>query len=247
MQQDSTHAMQEQTVEQAVDHPPTSNLDRVADFVNGLVVWIARHWLALFNSAWAIYIALPLLAPILMNVGFETPARLIYGLYSFVCHQLPDHSYFLFGPHTAPRGPELMAAGAPPAEDLFGFRKFIGTPDFGYKVALCQRDLAIYASVLLAGLVFAVARRRIQAPSIKLYLLFLIPMAVDGVSQLVGLRESNWWLRTLTGALFGAASVWLAYPYIEDAMQDVITTETASTTVAATMRKEAHPPRPPAA
>lgn len=244
MPPDSTRLLQDQTT----DRPPTSSSSRaVADFVNGLVVWIARHWLALFNSAWALYIALPLLAPILMNAGLETPARLIYGLYSLVCHQLPDHSYFLFGPNPVPHGPELIAAGAPPAEDLFGFRKFVGTPDFGYKVALCQRDLAIYASVLLAGLVFAVARRRIQAPSIKLYLLFLIPMAVDGISQLVGLRESNWWLRTLTGALFGAASVWLAYPYIEEAMQDVIATETAAATAAATAREETHPPRPPAA
>ncbi|HXF63990.1 MAG TPA: DUF2085 domain-containing protein, partial [Caldilineaceae bacterium] len=69
------------------------------------------------------------------------------------------------------------------------------------------------------------ARRRIRAPSLKVYLLFLIPIAVDGLTQLVGLRESNWWLRTLTGAIFGAASVWLAYPYIEDAMRDVIESE----------------------
>ncbi len=27
---------------------------------------------------------------------------------------------------------------------------------------------------------------------------------------MIGLRTCNWWLRTLTGALFGGASVWLA-------------------------------------
>lgn len=228
-------------IEQPVNQPPAPATDGViAGFVNGLVVWIARHWLALFNTAWAIYVLLPFLAPILMHAGYTTPARLIYGLYSFTCHQLPDHSYFLYADNPAPLAPELTAAGAPPAADLFAFRKFIGGPAFGYKVALCERDLAIYSSVLLAGLVFAVARKhtRVQAPSIKVYLLFLIPIAVDGVSQLVGLRESNWWLRTLTGALFGAASVWLAYPYVEDAMQDVITTET---TRQETTRQTHHP------
>ncbi len=215
--------------------------DRVAGFVNGLVIWIARHWLALFNTAWAIYIALPILAPILLNAGYTTPARLIYGMYSFTCHQLPDHSYFLFGDSPVPLEPALMEAGAPPADDLLTFRKFVGNPQIGYKVALCERDLAIYASVLLAGLVFAVGRRRarIRPLSIKLYLLFLIPIAIDGGSQMLGLRESNWWLRTLTGALFGAGSVWFAYPYVEDAMQDVIASETA--------RQDERPRHPPAA
>jgi len=193
--------------------------------INGLVVWIARHWLALFNIAWGAYVILPFLAPLLMQAGYTTPARVIYGLYSFTCHQLPDHSYFLFGDTPVPQAPVLEAAGAPPAGDLFGFRRFIGNAQVGYKVALCERDVAIYGSVLLAGLVFVAARRRIRAPSLKVYLLFLIPIAVDGLTQLVGLRESNWWLRTLTGAIFGAASVWLAYPYIEDAMRDVIESE----------------------
>ena len=38
------------------------------------------------------------------------------------------------------------------------------------------------------------------------YLLLIAPMAIDGLTQLVGWRESNWELRTLTGALFGLAS-----------------------------------------
>ncbi len=200
----------------------------VNEFANRLVLWIARHWLAIFNVAWASYVVLPFLAPVLMAAGWYTPARLIYGLYSFLCHQLPDHSYFLYGPTPVPSAAELMAAGAPPEGDLLRFRSFIGDNGIGYKVALCERDIAIYASVALAGVLFAVVRRFrvVAAPSLKVYALFLIPIAIDGLTQLVGLRESNWWLRTLTGALFGVASVWLAYPYIDDAMQEVIETET---------------------
>ena len=68
-------------------------------------------------------------------------------------------------------------------------------------------------------------RGRVRGIGLKIYLLLLIPIALDGLSQLFGLRESNWWLRTFTGALFGGASVWLAYPYIEAAMRDVVRSE----------------------
>jgi uncharacterized membrane protein len=199
----------------------------LSDFASRLVVWIARHWLAIFNSAWGLYTFLPFLAPLLMVAGLVVPARLIYGLYSFTCHQLPDHSYFLFGQTPVPQAQELMAAGAPDEANLFLFRAFIGNPEIGYKVALCERDIAIYGAVFLAGIIFADlrARGRVRAPTLRVYLLFLIPIAVDGLTQLFGWRESNWWLRTVTGAIFGAASVWLAYPYVEEAMQDVIRAE----------------------
>ncbi len=210
---------------------------RLSDYANRLVMGIARHWLALFNTAWALYILIPLSAPIFMHFGLIWPARIIYGVYSFLCHQLPDHSYFLFGPLHAPHLHELEALGMQPGLDLFGQRRFVGNPLAGYKVALCQRDLAIYGSVLAAGLLFALLRGRIRPPSIKLYLLLLVPMAVDGLSQMFGLRESDWLLRSLTGALFGVASIWLAYPYVEDAMQDVIETEQRRVTL--------DPPAPP--
>jgi uncharacterized membrane protein len=211
-------------------HSPTQTStppSALADIANRLVLWIARHWLALFNTAWALYVILPFIAPLLMQAGLMVPARAIYGIYSFTCHQLPDHSYFLFGESPVPQAQELMAAGAPDESNLFLFRSFIGNPQIGYKVALCERDIAIYGSVALGGLAFALLRQRgkVRAPSLKVYALFLIPIAVDGLSQLVGLRESNWWLRTVTGAIFGLASVWLAYPYVEDAMQEVIETE----------------------
>lgn len=208
--------------------PPGDPLSlRISAAANGLVLWIARHWLALFNSAWGTYVVLPFLAPLLMQAGYTAPAQLIYTVYSFTCHQLPDHSYFLFGPDLIPLASALTAAGAPPENDLFGFRAFIGGAQTGYKVALCQRDLAIYGAVVLAGVLFALMRTRyrLRAPSLKVYALFLLPIALDGGSALLGLRDSNWWLRTVTGAIFGAASVWLAYPYVDDAMREVIQVE----------------------
>lgn len=90
----------------------------------------------------------------------------------------------------------------------------------GYQMAVCQRDLAIYASILLAGLLFSLVRNRWEPLRWWLYLLLITPIAFDGLSQFLGWRESNWQLRTLTGALFGFANVALVYPFMERGMRE---------------------------
>jgi len=150
---------------------------------------IARHWLLLANLAAASYLGLPVLAPYLIHTGHPLPARMIYTVYSFLCHQLPERSYFIFG----------------------------------HQMAICQRCVAMYGSILLAGLLFGLLRRGLRPLSWKAYILLNMPVAIDGVMQLVGLWESTWWLRTITGALFGTSSVWLFYPYLEEGMREVQT------------------------
>jgi uncharacterized membrane protein len=200
---------------------------RATELASRFVVWIARHWLALFNTAWGLYVLLPFAAAVLMYAGIETPAWILYRVYSVLCHQLAGHSYFLFGPELTPSLATLEANGLPPGASLLEQRQFIGNALVGYKVAICERDIAIYGAVFLAGLAYALIRPRLRPLPLRWYLVALIPIAVDGLTQLFGLRESNWWLRTVTGAIFGIASVWLAYPYVDSAMQDVIETEQA--------------------
>ena len=199
-----------------------SALSRAA---NNMVLWVARHWLAVFNTAWAIYVFTPFLAPVLMDAGFPGAAQVIYSIYSVLCHQLPGHSYFLFGPDAAPHTHDLLAAGMASGNNLFQVRSFIGNEEIGWKVALCQRDVAIYVTVFVSGLLYSLVRYRLRPLPFKVYVLFLIPIGLDGLTQLVGWRESTPWLRTVTGALFGFASVWFAYPYVEEAMQDVVDAE----------------------
>lgn len=88
----------------------------------------------------------------------------------------------------------------------------------GQKVAYCQRDTAVYLSVLAAGLAYSFVRHRVRSLDWRLYCLLVCPMAVDGLTQLLGWRESTWELRSLTGVLFGVASVWLGYPLFEKSM-----------------------------
>jgi uncharacterized membrane protein len=92
---------------------------------------------------------------------------------------------------------------------------------FGQQMAFCHRDTAIYTSLFVALIVFGLVRHRVKPLPWPAYLLFIAPMALDGITQLIGLRTSSWQLRTITGVLFGVGSAWLAFPYLEEAFQDI--------------------------
>lgn len=223
--------------EQSERPRPTSR--EQALWLNRMVLGFSRHWLAIFNLLVFIYVGLPFAAPALMNAGAERPARVIYTVYSPLCHQLAFRSWFLFGEQAAyPR--ELagtswtsygQATGMDEA-DLLAARNFVGNDQVGYKVALCERDVAIYGGIFLAGLAFAFLRGRIKSLPLTLWVLFgIVPIGLDGFSQLLtGLpipvfsslpaRESTPFLRTLTGGLFGVMNVWMAYPYVEETMAE---------------------------
>jgi uncharacterized membrane protein len=175
----------------------------------------------------AIYGGLPVLAPTLMALGYTWPAKVIYIVYEPLCHQLPQRSFFLFGPQLAYSletlqellGPETLA-------DNSLARTFIGNAALGYKMAYCQRDTAMYSSMLLAGMVFGLVRHRLRLKPLPFafYLVLLAPWAVDGLLQFLGFYESTWQLRTITGSLFGMATVWFAYPYLEAGTAELLRT-----------------------
>ena len=177
------------------------------------VLELARtHWLAFANLLVGLFAALPLLAPVLLAYGFVGPANAIYGAYRLVCHQWAFRSYSLFGAQpTYPFGDLAQLVGP---ERAYGF---LGSPELGYKVAFCERDVAIYLTVLLTGLAYGLLRERVRPLGLTAYAFLILPMAVDGFTQLLGWRESTVELRTLTGALFGLASVWLVYPRVDAA------------------------------
>ena len=187
-----------------------------------MAAFISRHWMGAINLLLLLYVGMPFLAPVLMEVGATWPARVIYTIYMPACHQLPERSYFLFGPSAVYDLDQFQADGLDLSENPLLRRRYIGDAEHGWKVAICERDVAIYGSMFLAGLVFALLRFKIPRLSWKLYLVFLIPMAVDGGTQLIGLRSSTWWTRTITGVIFGVATIWLIYPYMADAMTKTI-------------------------
>ena len=206
-----------------------------------ITYWFSRHYLALFNLFVIIYVGLPFLAPVMMKLGAETPARLIYRGYSFVCHQLSYRSVFILGeqafyPREAAGIEGLLSyheatglSEAHEAEALFQSRNFFGNENVGYKIALCQRDIAIYGGILIFGLLYAVTGRKLPALPWYLWIVIgLVPIGLDGVSQLISqppfnfipFRESTPQLRILTGFLFGFSTAWFGYPLVEETMSD---------------------------
>jgi uncharacterized membrane protein len=171
---------------------------------------LAAYWLLVANVVVTGFVGLPFAAPALLAAGHPDAASLIYAAYRSVCHQWAFRSYFLFGPQWTYALEELGEVVGP--ESVFSF---LGGPDLGYKVAFCERDVAIYLAVLAAGLAYAALGPRLPPLGLGAYTALITPMALDGFSQLFGWRESTPELRTLTGALFGLASVWLVYPRID--------------------------------
>ena len=199
------------------------------------ILWLAEHWLAVFNGFFALYVGLAFLAPVLLAYGYANIANVIYAVYRLDCHQLPSRSYFIAGE----------------------------------QVAFCHRHVAMYGTLLVAGLLFNGVRRRLKPPPLRWYVFFLVPIAVDGglatasgwlhfmpigrlwaigliamgitsailhsrhyltwhsylffafgplsliYLQYFGPYQSNWTLRTLTGLIFGLGTVWYVYPNLE--------------------------------
>jgi uncharacterized membrane protein len=202
--------------------------------------WLSKNLMFVVSFFLFIYSGLPFLAPVLMKANLTAPAKVIYAIYSPLCHQLAFRSWFLFGEQ--PFYPRSLAgvAGYKTYEevtgtssvDIFKARDFIGNPQVGFKVALCERDTAIYGSMFLFGIIFMITGRRLKAIRWYLWIVVgLIPIALDGFSQLPGLssgllpgwvpiRESTPFLRVVTGTLFGGATAWYLFPLIEESMRE---------------------------
>lgn len=222
---------------QAGAEPRKEKPDSWAIRVNRVVLGFARHWLAIFNLLIFLYAGLPFVAPTLMKAGAVTPAKWIYTIYSPMCHQLGFRSWYLFGEQAAYPTEDARTKLIPFGEatglsehDYLAARRFVGDERLGYKVALCERDVAIYGGILLAGLAFIGLRKRLKPLPIGLWILLgIVPIALDGGLQMVTSLdlpllsflpqwESTPLLRTITGGLFGVMNVWLAYPYVEETM-----------------------------
>src|SRR5229473_6230811 len=165
------------------------------------------HWLLALNLALGGFLAGALAAPVLAAVGWQAAADALYAGYHFTCHQWAFRSFFFFGQQPVYSQQSLAAQDIDP----FGF---MGNPSLGWKMAFCERDLAIYVGLLIVGLLYA-RNRDLKPAGFGPYGVLILPMAVDGFTQLFGWRESTWELRVLTGLIFGLASAWLVLPRLD--------------------------------
>jgi uncharacterized membrane protein len=126
-------------------------------------------------------------APWLASRGHGSLSSFNYALYSTVCHQRADRSFFIFGA----------------------------------KMGVCSRCFGIYLGIVLGSLAYPLLRRSGRMPAGWIILAALAPMALDGGTQLTGLRESTNILRTATGLLFGAAVPYYLIPALDAVLEEL--------------------------
>lgn len=169
----------------------------------------APLWFTLFGVVAGLYVLLPFLAPALMAIGWSGAGKAIYFIYSFLCHQLPERSYFFFGPKFTYSLAEIQAVWRNTTNPLI-LRQFIGNPELGWKVAWSDRMVSMFTSTWIFGLLWFPLRRRLPKLPFWGLVLFLLPMALDGSSHLIsdfwgigqGFRDTNLWLAILTNHIF---------------------------------------------
>lgn len=182
--------------------------------------WLLREWIWVFIVGYGLFVGLPWLAPVLMHLGWEIPARWLYDLYSLFCHQLPQRSLFLFGLKPMYSLSEIRQVW--PYEDPLQLRAFIGNPTFGYKVAWSDRMISMYTSLWAVAFLYGLSGRRWRPLPLGVFFLLALPMALDGTAHFIndllygigerGFRYDNAWLVMLTG---GRLPSWF---YVGDAL-----------------------------
>lgn len=174
---------------------------------------LLRGWPVILAVVLGIWVLLPFLAPAAMQAGFIGIAKAIYLFYGIQCHQLPQRSYFLFGPQLSYSLEQINAARGSDNLNPMLLRQFIGNEQIGYKVAWSDRMVSLYTSFAAGVAVYAALRQRIKPLPVLILIALLIPVGLDGVSHTVsdfwgignGFRDTNAWLRTMTGDIFPAS------------------------------------------
>lgn len=207
------------------------------------ILGLARYWFLLATLLAGTVLALGFLAPALMAEGYPSAGQAIYRFLAPHNHQLPQRSYFLFGQTGASLSysrEQVLQFGANPNN----LQAFVGNAQVGYKTALNQRMIAIFIGIFGGGLLWGVAGQRPRLKfvwflAMTLPLIFdgLSHMVSENSGE--GFRQSNawavsltggifadsfyagttigslnWWLRALTGLLFGLGLAWYLYAFL---------------------------------
>jgi uncharacterized membrane protein len=225
----------ERRVQQKEQGAPPQNTDAILR-ANKAVFWLSRHWIGMLNTIIFLYTGGAILAPALAYLGWPRLASALYAFYSPFCHQYPFRSWFVFGErfvYPLSEAPLSVAA-------MSAAHSFIGNAEMGYKMALCQRDMAIYGAMLGAGLIYGLLPQGRRPKSLPLWIFFVfafVPMLLDGGIQwlayaawqlLPGLMaepfETVPAMRALTGILFGLGITAIGYPEMEKYFTETIET-----------------------
>ena len=85
---------------------------------------------------------------------------------------------------------------------------------WGHKMAVCSRCTGIYISLCLWGMIFVLFLKswKVKPISTIVFLMFLLPIAIDGGTQFIHFRRSTNVLRFITGFFGGMGTTLFVYP-----------------------------------
>ena len=144
----------------------------------------------------------------------DSGAPSMYAAFAPTCHQLTSRSYCLFAPQDGSysfgdcmKSGELSYSHANEVEQ---------GGEVGYKFPVCSRDVAIYLAMLLGALAlpFLMRMEGEDWPSPWLLAAACVPIAIDGGTQIIGLRESSNFARAATGFIVGFALPFYIVPML---------------------------------
>jgi uncharacterized membrane protein len=142
-----------------------------------------------------IFVFLIILTPILQMQNSDS-WKLLFSFFSFFCHQKFERSLCL--------------------NQNYQLGNCDIASNFIYQFPVCSRDISFYLAMLIGGflVLFLKKKDEIKIPDIIWLILFIAPMAVDGLTQLFGLRESTNEIRIVTGSIAGIIIPFYMIPII---------------------------------
>ncbi len=154
------------------------------------------------------------ITPFLAAAG-NPAAGPLYSFYSLTCHQFVSRSICYFPAAGISDCSEVQAHYRAYEVEKNGLT--------GYPFPVCARDIGIYGAALLSGiLIFLLKKTDVgMVPNPIWFIIALIPIGLDGGTQLIGLRESTNFLRLLTGAIAGFAFSFYCIPLLNRAFPNI--------------------------
>ncbi|MCX6774027.1 MAG: DUF2085 domain-containing protein [Candidatus Micrarchaeota archaeon] len=173
-------------------------------------------------------ILLPLVAvPLYYNNSLA--AAIVYNVYGPTCHQYIERSLCFFNSNNSWSLGECIenTSAHPIVKTLYTMSKLNYSGPFfydkanigadrseavyydgktGYKMPACSRDFGIYLGAFIGIILFVIIGKRFGVVSLPVYLVFLVPLVIDGFAQLLLNYESTNLIRVMTGLIAGSAS-----------------------------------------
>ncbi|MEM2948038.1 MAG: DUF2085 domain-containing protein [Candidatus Anstonellales archaeon] len=169
----------------------------------------AGYWI--YTIAMLVF-ALPIFITPLIGPSNQKLFLFMHELYGPTCHQLTSRSLCYFPANLT------ITNCFPTNEFSLSKQAIVKREEFGtgYKFPVCARDVGVYGAALLSALLYPLLFKKdnLEIPPLIFFIVAILPMAIDGGMQLIGVWESTNPVRVTTGAIAGFAMTFYAIPLL---------------------------------